>query len=117
MPQCIPRSNLCFNPFHAIYADFESILKQLSGDGNNCQEHITCSYAYQIVSSIPGVEFEPMLHVGVGAADHFLDTLQEALTKYIMSLIEKDADMIWDDEDKEKYESATHCHVCNKELN
>ena len=59
-------------PF-TVYADFESILKQLSGDGNKCQEHIACSYAYQIVSSIPGIEFGPRLHVEVGAAGHFLD--------------------------------------------
>ena len=26
-------------------------------------------------------------------------------------------DMIWNDEAKEKFESATHCHVCKKELN
>ena len=39
-------------PF-TVYADFESILKQLSGDGNKYQEHITFSYAYQIVSSVP----------------------------------------------------------------
>ena len=37
-----------------VYADFESILKQLSA---KCQKHIACSYAYQIVSSIPGIEF------------------------------------------------------------
>ena len=47
-------------PF-TVYADFESILKQLSGDGNKYQEHIACSYAYQIVSSVPGIEFEPRL--------------------------------------------------------
>ena len=38
-------------PF-TVPPDFESILKQLNGDGNKCQEHITCCYAYQIVSSI-----------------------------------------------------------------
>ena len=92
-------------PF-TVYADFESILKQLSVDGNKCQEHIACSYAYQIVSSVPGVEFEPRLPVGVGAAYHFLDTLQEDLNTYIMPLIEKD-----------KFESATHWHKCKKKLN
>ena len=100
-----------------VYADFESILKQLSGDGNKYQKHIACSNAYQIVRSVPGIEFEPRLHVGVGAADYFLDTLQEDLNKYIMPLIGKDIDMIWNDEVKEKFESATHCHVCKKELN
>ena len=100
-------------PF-TVYADFESILKQLSGDGNTCQEHIACSYAYQIVSSIPGIEFGPRLHVGVEATDHFLDAFQEDLNIYIVPLIEKDVDMIWDDEAKEKFESAAHCHVCKQ---
>ena len=45
-------------PF-TVFADFESILKQLSGDGNKCQEHISCSDVYQIVSIVPGIEFEP----------------------------------------------------------
>ena len=36
-------------PF-TVYADFEGILKKLSCDGNKYQEHVTCSYAYQIVS-------------------------------------------------------------------
>ena len=31
-----------------------------------------------------------------------------------MPLIEKDIDMIWDDEAKEKFKSASHCHVCKK---
>ena len=41
-------------PF-TIYADFESILIQLSGEGETCQEYIPCSYAYQIVRSVPGI--------------------------------------------------------------
>ena len=89
----------------------------MSGDGNKCQEHIACSYAYQIVSSVPGIEFERRLRVGVDVADHFLDTLQEDLNKYTMPLIKKDVDMIWNDEAKEKFVSATHCHVCKKKLN
>ena len=54
-----------------MYADFESILKQLS-DGNKYQEHIACSHAYQIVSNVLGIEFEPRLHGGVDVADHSL---------------------------------------------
>ena len=34
-----------------------------------------------------------------------------------MPLIEKDVDMIWNDKAKEKFESATHCHVCKLKLN
>ena len=88
----------------------------MSGDGNKYQEHIACSYNYQIVSNVPGIEFEPRLYVGVDAAEDFLNTLQEDLNKYIMPLIEKDVDMIWYDEVKEKFESATHCHACKKQL-
>ena len=91
-------------PF-TVYADFKSILKQLSA---KCQEHIACSYAYQIFSSIPGIEFgKQRLYVGVDAACNFLDALQEDLN-------EKDVDMIWNDEAEEKFKSATHCHVCKK---
>ena len=64
---------------------YESILKQLSGDWSKCRPN-----AYQIVSSVPGIEFEPRLYVGVDTADHFLNTLQEELNKYIIPLIEKD---------------------------
>ena len=56
------------------------------------------------------------MHVGVDAAGHFLDALQEDLNRYIIPLIEKDVDMIWDDEAKEKFKSAAHCHVCKKHL-
>ena len=69
----------------------------------------SCFYVYQIVSSIPGIEFGPRLHVGVNAAGHFLDALQEDLNRYIIPLIEKDVHMIWDDEAKEKFKSAAHC--------
>ena len=57
---------------------------------------------------------ELRLYVGVDAAAHFLDSLQEDLHRYIIPLIEKDVDMIWDDEAEEKFKSATHCHVCKK---
>ena len=33
-----------------------------------------------------------------------------------MPLIEKDVDMIWNEEAKEKFESAMHFHVCKKPL-
>ena len=85
------------------------------GDGNKCQGNVTCSYAYQIVSSVPGVEFGSRIYVGVDAAEHFLDALQEDLNRYIMPLIEKDVDMIWDSEARERFLFATLCHICKKE--
>ena len=58
----------------------------------------------QIVSNVPRVVY------------HYFDTLEPDLKKFIMPFIERDVDMIWDDA-KEKFELATHCHVCRKELN
>ena len=96
-------------PF-SVYADFESILKQLS-DGNKYQGNIACSYAYQIASNVPGVKFDSRIYVG-DAVDHLLDTLQEDLNKYIMPLIEKDVDMVWDGEARARFLLATHFHHC-----
>ena len=47
---------------------------------------------------------------GVGAAGHFLDALQEDLNRYIMPLIEKNVDMIWDDEAKATQNKYFGCH-------
>ena len=57
-------------PF-VVYADFESILQSMN-EKNKIQEHRACSYAYHIVSNIPGVEFEPRMHVVLNGADHML---------------------------------------------
>ena len=72
--------------------------------------------AYQIVSNVPGIKFEPRLHVGEDAVEHFLDSLQDDINMYIIPLIEQDVNMIWNDEAKEKFESATHCHIYEKEF-
>ena len=34
-----------------------------------------------------------------------------------MPLIERDVDMIWYNDAKDKFESATHCHICKNGLN
>ena len=100
-------------PF-VVYADFESILKNLS-QGNKCQEHLAYSYAYQIVSNVPGIEFDLRRpYIGLDAVDKFLDSLQDDLNKYIMPLVEEDVSIIWDDEAKRKFQAATHCHICKK---
>ena len=71
-------------------------------DGNKYQGNIACSYAYQIASNVPGVKFDSRIYVG-DAVDHLLDTLQEDLNKYIMPLIEKDVDMVWDGEARARF--------------
>ena len=91
----------------------ESILRAYE-DKNKVQEHACCSYAYIIVSNL--VEFEPKTYFGLNAAEHFLDSLQHDLNTHIMPIIEKDAEMIWNDDAKLKFEAATQCHICEKDL-
>ena len=98
-----------------VYADFESILKHLN-DEKRYQEHMACPYAYQTVSNVPGIKFEPRLYLEEDAVEHFLDSLQDDLNMYIIPRIEQDVNMIWNDEAKEKFESTTHCHICEKEF-
>ena len=101
-------------PF-VVYADFESILHAYEHK-NKIQEHHACSYAYHIVSNIPGVEFEPRLYVGLDAAEHLLESLQNDFTKHIKPWIENEVEMLWDEDAQEKFESATHCHMCEEEF-
>ena len=69
--------------------------------------------------------FVYLLKVTKDMKEHHVDLLLIAIDdtnyycyiKFIMPLIEIDVYMIWDDGDKDKFESATHCHVCRKELN
>ena len=93
-------------PF-VVYADFESILKPVNqpcGEHSTKKdEHIACSYSYLITSRVPGIEFQPRLYVGLDAAEHFLTSLQTDLNTHIIPIIERDVDMIWDQDAQQKF--------------
>ena len=72
------------------------------------------SLCYMFVSNIPGVQFSPWLYVDEDAVNHFLDSSQDDLNKLIIPIPEKN--MIWDNEAKERFQSSTHCHICEKQL-
>ena len=97
-------------PF-VVYADFESILQPVNipcGEHSTKKdEHVACSYAYLITSRVPGVEFQPRLHVGLDAAEHFLTSLQRDLNEDIMPIIQRDVDMIWDQDAQQKFDDET----------
>ena len=101
-------------PF-VVYADFESILSKLDNE-DKYQEHIACSYAYKIVSTIPGVDFQPRIYVGEDATIHLLDSLQSDLDELIMPIIRENVEMVWDEDAQEKFNTATHCSICQKEF-
>ena len=71
--------------------------------------HVLTSH---IVSNIPGVGFDIRWnYVGLDAVDKFLDNLQDDPKRYIMTIIETNVDMIWDEEAQERFHTETHCHM------
>ena len=106
-------------PF-VLYADFESLLQPVDkASGKRTvkyEEHVACSYAYLITSRIPGVEFPPRIYVGLDAAEHFLTSLQNDLNTLIMPIIERNVEMIWDEDAQQRFDEATHCFICNEFL-
>ena len=102
-------------PF-VVYVDFESLLEPMNTPQGRrtvkYEEHVACSYAYTIVSRVPGVEFTPKLYVGMDTAEHFLASLQSDLYSYIMPLIERDVEIIWNEEAQQQYDEATDCFIC-----
>ena len=63
-----------------------------------------------------GIQFQPKTYVGEDAAERLLDSLQKDLNTHIMPVIEKDVEMIWDEEAQQQFDAATECYICNKAL-
>ena len=77
-------------PF-VVYADFESILKPVNGEVDVTQgvtagtkssttvyqEHVPCSFAYKIVSSVDPNFSRPLVYRGEDAAEKFVRKLQQ----------------------------------------
>ena len=120
------------------YIDFECLLERVSNahvtigitDSTNkevkYQSHTPASYFTKFVSidsefNLPerdGFEFpQRNTHVGEDAAEHFLDYVQTVADKIFKKYIAKPKDMIYNNEDKTKFEEATKCHICDKKFN
>ena len=63
-----------------------------------------------------GIQFQPKIYVGEDAAERLLDSLQKDLNTHIMPVIEKDVEMIWDEEAQQQFDAATECYICKKTL-
>ena len=113
-------------PF-AIYADFESLIKNMDNcdpDPNKSytkkyQKHEPVSFSYYINSSIDGV-YKPVLRKytktkpeDADAMDVFIKWLEEDV-KAIANIEEKE--MIFTKEDREQFNKASDCWICEEEL-
>ena len=113
-------------PF-AIYADFESLIKNMDNcdpDPNKSytkkyQKHEPTSFSYYINSSIDGV-YKPVLRKytktkpeDADAMDVFIKWLEEDV-KAIANIEEKE--MIFTEEDRKQFNKASDCWICGEEL-
>ena len=112
-------------PF-TVYADFESVLKPLSGidttqvatsdEGHSSvpyQEHIACSFSYKIVSSVMPTFDRPIVYYrGEDAAAEFIRELQREAEELCSEFIESPQEMEFTEENEVHFECAQVCHIC-----
>ena len=105
-----------FKQPYVVYADFESlIIKHESVFGNSftTHKHEVCSFAYVLVTADSGHHSHPYIYRGPKATHEFLKCMNKL---YWFCLQQPPVSMVFTDEDKVKFESATHCHICEKPL-
>jgi hypothetical protein len=104
------------HPF-VIYADFESILKNVEekrGDKTTVyQHHECCSYAYKIVSSYEEYQFDIKSYCGENANAQFLNDIIDAGDE-LYNIMIQNTEMIYTKDDEEKFYNETSCHICKE---
>ena len=114
-------------PF-VVYADFQSILKPVNegvyvtqgvstGTASSItvyQEHVPCSFAYTVVSSVdPDFSRPLIMYRGEDAADKFVRDLQKEAKQLCDEYIAKPKTMIFSTEDSLSFTNATVTFVQN----
>ena len=116
-------------PF-VVYADFESILKPVDKDVDTTQgvevggessshvsqEHIPCTFAYKVVSSVdPNFSRPLVMCSGENAAEKFVCDLQQEAKQLFDEYIATPKPMLLAAEELRSFNNAT-CHICTKPL-
>ena len=117
-------------PF-VVYADFESILKPVNEDVNVTQgvdtgtkysthaehEHIPCSFAYRIVSSVdPNFSRPLVMYRDEDDADIFVRKLQLEAKQLCADYIAAPKPKLFTVKDSQLFTNATTCHICTNPL-
>ena len=124
-------NTLKFNNFHkqqpvpfVIYADFEAITEKISGcqPNNNksyteaYQKHTDCGYGYKLVCCYDDKYSKPTkTYRGEKAVYKFMEAMLDEV-KYCKKVmkIEFNKPLRMTKDDKEKFQKAEECHICNK---
>ena len=115
-------------PF-AVYA--ESILKPVDKEVDTTQgvevgressshvfqEHIPCSFAYEVVSSVdPNVSRQLVMYRGEDAAEEFVRYLQQEAKQLFHDYITTPKSMLLTSTELQSFNHGTTCHICAKPL-
>ena len=106
-----------------IYADFECYTTRIHTCVNNpkqssstpYQHHIPSGFSYVVVSAADRFTQPVVVYRGENVVDTFLDYLTQT-THQIFRVLEKPQDMIMTEEQKQEFEVAQYCHICDKWL-
>ena len=115
-------SKMLKKPF-VIYADFESILKNVERDENattqKYQQHEACGYAFKRVSTLEKYDKPLQLYRGDGTenvAEHFINAIvkeNDEIRKIMSDVIP----MNLTDDEEQQFQSCSKCYLCNVDYN
>ena len=113
----------------ALYADFESILQPVNEDvaqgvdtniessTHTFQEHIPCSFAYKIVSSVdPNISPPLVMYRGEYAAEVLVRKMQLEAEQLFDDYIATPKPMLLTATESQSFTTSTTCHICTKLL-
>ena len=109
-----------------VYADFESILKPVNegvditqgvstgtaSPTTVCQEHVPCSFAYKVVSSVdPDFSRPFVMYRGEGAAEKFVRDLQQEAKQLCDEYVSTPKPVIFSTTELLSFTNSTTCHI------
>ncbi|XP_068738120.1 uncharacterized protein [Montipora capricornis] len=122
---------LKFNNFHkqlavpfVIYTDFEAITEKIHRCRPNddksyteaYQKHVDCGYGYKVVCCYDDKYSKPVqIYIGEKAVYKFMEAMLKEV-KYCKRMIKKEFNkpLKMTKDDKEEFQKAKECHICNK---
>merc|ERR1711954_544213 len=97
---------------YTIYADFEALLLKQNENGVREIKNIHEISGYCLTVNSPYQEDHIEDYRGEHAGEYFISNLRRLSRELKQKIGEANADMIYGPEELEKFQKATHCHIC-----
>ena len=101
-----------------IYADFESLLQECEDKGKY-QKHVTCGYAYKVVSSVEKYNKDIVLYrpedENTDVAKHFIKSILKEADN-IIHILKDIIPMNFTNDQQKQFNDAKECYLCGCEI-